>query len=1043
MGTEMDARKGWRLVVPIVALLLGVTLIFGAFVTQSHTAIASNSHSGISLAPAATPPSCVPGWRIVDSPSPDVSFNGLNDVDALSDTDIWTVGYSGNQSLIEHWDGSTWSVVPGPANTYTMTMLHAVSAVSVDDVWAVGVADYASGPGPGYETVIMHWDGDVWSIVPSPNPSQSGYNMLYGIDAVSRDDIWAVGESASRVLILHWDGNTWSVVPNPNNGFVGGNLMGVTAISSNDVWAVGEASGSALTLHWDGTQWSSIPVATSGALFDVSASAPNDVWAAGYNLCGAGGCYPGVHYIAFVLHWDGTTWTEVVSVSNAIFLAVEAVSSNNVWAIGGGSGTIEAAHWDGTQWNNLSISLPYPNGGIVRGMTVLSSNDIWIAGEQYVMTDNSFRALTLRYIGSCPALTPTPISCSTGWTVMDSPNRDAQANSLRAIAVVSPSDIWAVGTSGPDDYRPFSVHWDGYAWSLVPMPDALGGRIIYAVAAIASDDVWAVGRNNAAFSPILTMHWNGSAWSAVPGPNIGSASVTLTGLSAISHDDVWAVGSVSSASLVLHWNGNQWSAVPTPAGGALQAIVAISAADVWAVGGSSSGATTMHWDGSAWSIVPSPGTSGRWLSGVDAISSNDVWAVGYDGSQPVAVHWDGAGWTDVAVPGDSVGSLFDVSAASTNDVWAVGESYIQSVNDTLVMHWDGTQWTRVPSPNVDARFNDLYGVAAVSQNEAWAVGDQGSLNTGGVFTLIERYVGSCITPTQTSTPTHTPTASATATASITPQATHTRTPTVAPTTTVATTATATRSTSTPSQNTVTASPTRTQSAPTSTQTATATVTVISTSTPTLCTITFSDVPLDHTFYAYIRCLACKGIISGYSDGTFRPGGDITRSQIAKMVSNAAGLSDDAGEQVYEDVDPSNPFYLWINRMSRLGYMGGYSCGSVLEEPCIAPDNRSYFRPYANATRGQLAKTVSNAAGIGGTPIGQFYTDVAEEHPFYAWIMRLTQLGVMSGYPCGGEGEPCDGQNRPYFRPGNNVTRGQASKIVANTFYPGCQTPSRP
>ena len=75
-----------------------------------------------------------------------------------------------------------------------------------------------------------------------------------------------------------------------------------------------------------------------------------------------------------------------------------------------------------------------------------------------------------------------------------------------------------------------------------------------------------------------------------------------------------------------------------------------------------------------------------------------------------------------------------------------------------------------------------------------------------------------------------------------------------------------------------------------------------------------------------------------------------------------------------------------------------------------------------------------------TTFGQFYTDVPKGHPFYEWIMRLTNLGIMSGYPCGGPGEPCDDQNRPYFRPFNNVTRGQASKIVANTFYPDCQTP---
>jgi subtilisin len=199
---------------------------------------------------------------------------------------------------------------------------------------------------------------------------------------------------------------------------------------------------------------------------------------------------------------------------------------------------------------------------------------------------------------------------------------------------------------------------------------------------------------------------------------------------------------------------------------------------------------------------------------------------------------------------------------------------------------------------------------------------------------------------------------------------------------------------------------------------------------------------DNVFYSFIRCLACRGIIGGYDDGTFRPFNDVTRGQIAKMVSNAAGFSDDPGVQLYEDVPPGSPFYIWINRLSNRGHMGGYPCGLLPEEPCIEPGNMPYFRPSNSATRGQLSKIVANAAGIDTTPSGIFYTDVTEEHTFYVWIMRLTQLGVMSGYDCGGEGEPCDDQQRPYFRPFNNVTRGQASKIVANTFFPGCQIPAR-
>ncbi|HKP53429.1 MAG TPA: M14 family zinc carboxypeptidase [Chloroflexia bacterium] len=271
----------------------------------------------------------------------------------------------------------------------------------------------------------------------------------------------------------------------------------------------------------------------------------------------------------------------------------------------------------------------------------------------------------------------------------------------------------------------------------------------------------------------------------------------------------------------------------------------------------------------------------------------------------------------------------------------------------------------------------------------------------------------------------------------------TATATVAAPTTTASTGPAT-STNTAVVPTRTGTPT--PAAPTTTASASTAVPVTSTATRTIapptataCTVSFTDVPTSNTFYANIRCLACHGILGGYSDGTFHPNNEITRGQITKVVSNAAGFNESPGDQLYEDVPPSNTFYVWINRLSRRGHMGGYICGGV-GEPCGA-DNKPYFRPNANATRGQLAKIVASAAQITGTPTGQRYADVEPDSTFYLWIEQLSSLGVMGGYECGTvPTEPCDDQNRPYFRPFNNVTRGQASKIVTNTFFPGCETP---
>ncbi len=140
-------------------------------------------------------------------------------------------------------------------------------------------------------------------------------------------------------------------------------------------------------------------------------------------------------------------------------------------------------------------------------------------------------------------------------------------------------------------------------------------------------------------------------------------------------------------------------------------------------------------------------------------------------------------------------------------------------------------------------------------------------------------------------------------------------------------------------------------------------------------------------------------------------------------------------QTFEDVAPDSTFYLFVERMATRGIIGGYDCGGP-GEPC-GPDTKPYFRTGANATRGQIAKIVANSAGLTGTPTGQTFEDVSPSSTFYLWIERLAAQGVMGGYQCGGPGEACGVDNKPYFRPGNNATRGQTSKIVANTFFPEC------
>jgi hypothetical protein len=139
------------------------------------------------------------------------------------------------------------------------------------------------------------------------------------------------------------------------------------------------------------------------------------------------------------------------------------------------------------------------------------------------------------------------------------------------------------------------------------------------------------------------------------------------------------------------------------------------------------------------------------------------------------------------------------------------------------------------------------------------------------------------------------------------------------------------------------------------------------------------------------------------------------------------------------VPASNTFYDPIQQLASRGYISGYPCGSVSSEVC-GPGNRPYFRPGANTTRGQLSKIVSETARFNEAPGAHQFSDVPTDSPFFVWINRLAKRGVISGYPCGSQGEQCDDSNRPYFRPNDNVTRGQTAKVVSNTFFPNCHTP---
>src|SRR5438093_102720 len=343
----------------------------------------------------------------------------------MKDT-VWTVGYANNpdgpqhsiQTLALHWDGSAWSIVATPNAPMDWNRLYGVAATASNDVWAVGTSqDVAYVP---LQTLIEHWDGTAWSIVPSPSPG-AVVNDLRAVSALSGNDAWAVGFCAgwyrSSTLILHWDGGSWSRVPspNPNAGFASNELYGIATFSPDDIWAVGVSGNSThpyapLALHWDGASWSAISTdglggGAYGSFFrSVSGTSSGDMLAVGATVFDAG-FERGIRHVAFAAHWDGATWTQITDFtfvdpgeyySSTNFYGVSMVASDFGWVVGEASGDAWLFHWDGTSLNEVAASdLPWYN--TLYAVDALSRDVAWAAGRYAIEGLSGTKTLTEMY----------------------------------------------------------------------------------------------------------------------------------------------------------------------------------------------------------------------------------------------------------------------------------------------------------------------------------------------------------------------------------------------------------------------------------------------------------------------------------------------------------------------------------------------------------------------------------------------------------------------------------------------------------------------
>ena len=217
------------------------------------------------------------------------------------------------------------------------------------------------------------------------------------------------------------------------------------------------------------------------------------------------------------------SWQVVLHDMTPTFLCVWGTAADDVFAVGGplSDGTPTAAlHYDGKIWTDL-----HPSGTTTFWWTNgVSSKDVWMVGEQGRMTHWDGSRLT----------ESTPLTAAT----------------LYGVWAGASNDVWAVGgipeggTAKPNDVL---LHYDGHAWSAVPVPQPLG-RTFFKVWGTASDNLYVVGELGTIW------HRKGTTWS-LEANSPPLATGNLTSVFGCSATEVYAVGGED----VLVSDGKTWT----------------------------------------------------------------------------------------------------------------------------------------------------------------------------------------------------------------------------------------------------------------------------------------------------------------------------------------------------------------------------------------------------------------------------------------------------------------------------------------------------
>jgi hypothetical protein len=215
--------------------------------TASHLAAASCSAANTCMAVGASGSSTLAeAWDGTTWTIQSASVSGaLSGVSCPATNRCTAVGSSGAATLAEAWNGTGWAAqsIPNPSGA-TSSALSGVSCASAVACLAVG--QYTAGTGSDTALAESWTASGGWSITSPAIPAGATSSVLGGVSCTSATACVAVGHyvtasGAQKTLAEQWNGGVWTIQATPNpSGASQANLSGVSCSAAGACTAVGD-----------------------------------------------------------------------------------------------------------------------------------------------------------------------------------------------------------------------------------------------------------------------------------------------------------------------------------------------------------------------------------------------------------------------------------------------------------------------------------------------------------------------------------------------------------------------------------------------------------------------------------------------------------------------------------------------------------------------------------------------------------------------------------------------------------------------------------